>query len=362
MDAQILLSIGRTFASYVAEKEILPRLDNLFHAIDAYIGAPNNENLQRVTEGVDDVTSALDVQLVERMPRTWISIAEQLGVLDVSGYALRDRIHGVFRQNQVTFDVVRSEVKEIRKQVADLSESFNNLDNVLHSLGLSPYTLDGEEGEISYFIPRDVSELTPGDFAAECKELLFIYRTVAELVTGQVEDPTIRKISTTEPLIVITSSYAVVRGVLKLVDQILEMYKKVQEARLIKAQADKAQFEAIAAAAETQAKTAIEQGIAEIVEGLMVQHQSIEGGGRSRPELRGFVERAVNELAARLDNGYRIEADVSPATRALKTGPNAQDAESEDFRISIEAVQKRIRYVQFEGEPILNLPPPDNDE
>src|SRR5262249_13705554 len=138
----------------------------------------------QVADFLKQLTDALRAAPSNQFPPTWKQALEELGVVDLFGSALAERIEAIFSRNQITTVLAREEVNDIAERLTAFQESINQIRSAFSKLGVGAEELEPNTAELGVLIPRDFVDNTLEQFAEELEELDGIFAVFAEVATG----------------------------------------------------------------------------------------------------------------------------------------------------------------------------------
>ncbi len=293
------------------------------------------------------------------MPPTWSKLLEELDIENYVGNVLytwpRDKINesgSLLTDALTTIQKDFSTFQENRRQLTAARDALFYLSYPVTSLKMG-------EAELVLEIPRAFFDNRVENFAARLKLFDQIVSTCAEVATGKPEKILLKEISTTDPVLVALATAPTVLFVLKAVNQILDAYKKIVEIREIQARTKAVGLDSgITELVEAAAKKKIEESLEAFIASVRDEHK-IENDLAEKLKLMMF------KLAAMIDNGSRVEGWAIPHQKLLDEADEeftARTGEVNDVVKQIRSLGAELRQFSGQGEPILHLPAPKEDE
>ena len=227
---------------------------------------------------------------------------------------------------------------------------------------------DLEEGdaEVGILIPRTFVKSHFGRLGAEFKELDKIFRVFPELVTGTRPPFIVKTISTTDPIVVLTAACGVAACIAKTISWVLDSYAKVLDIRLMRQQLVALDMpDDVMQRINEEADSRMDNNIDVMVDRLLDEYPVKDKGRKN--ELRTELRQSLKKIAGRIDRGFNIEVRVNPEAlpEIDEDAEEAEDEETAQKRQDYEVIQSTARVLQYrkiEGEPILSLPEPEDDD
>lgn len=359
MNVERLHAIALAVKDDLTRTELSNQLSNLANMITNQVNAPQEPSYQTaVAAALDQLRQALGESAIESCPPTWQQTLSELGLTDLLGNQLGDRLNGIFARNQITLAVARDEVQAI---ATDLSSAVVALDQLL--AGFQYFQIGSEElapGEIevSVLIPRPAVYDQLPDLGQEFIKLQSLLAVFLELGTGSRPPLKVRAIASTDFAVYVGMAPAAAAALAKTLDWVLEAYKKLLEIRKLRqGLADQGVSEKDLGGVDDHANAHMSRSIETVAE-EMITAAAITDQARAN-ELRIELRHSLNSLANRIDHGYNI--DVRAGALPPAGGGSAEEAGSQDAQPDRAAVDQiiqtapRLRFVNRSGRPILSL-------
>jgi len=286
----------------------------------------------------------------------WKQIIEEIGLNEILGITLKNKIENIFSRNQITPTVA---LKEINQIVSEIEEKKFAIDNAIKSFNILKISSDElQEGqcELGYTIPRIAVENKLSALNKEISELNFILNHITEAVTGQKQELEIRTISSSDYLLYVVIGLKVAYVLSYIIERIINNYKRILEIKSLRNQlkskgVPEENTKGIEEYANTQMKEEIEKIAQEIV------NQNYKGTDPHRKnELINGVIISLNKIANRIDRGFNIEIRVEPIPEPKKGEQVPEDIQRNiQMIIAIKEREKTLEFTKTSGPPILQL-------
>ena len=351
MNVERLHAIILSIKSEIDSIGIVSHLAQLTAHLQNVVSQPQQPTHQtKVAAAREEINTGLTSAASNDYSPAWRQTVSELGIDDLLGLRLKERIDAIFLQNQITPQVALKKIREIEQSLNSCSEAINQMVAGFKSFGIEAEQLNPGEGEVGILVPRPYLDNRFDELAKELKELNGILTVMGEISTGEAEYFELKSISTTDPFFVLGATLGVLSTISVAVKPIISAYKEILEVRVLHAQlAEKKitseRLKGISDHAEEIMGNAIEQIKAELLE-----RYPGEDGGRKN-ELANALGPALKKLANRIDRGFNIEVRVEPLDDI--------EQESKDVQEQIKTIQSAMSEMEFmkiEGGPILNLP------
>lgn len=342
---------------------ITPSLDALLAGLQGLVNSPGDAASQ---QQLSDARTALQ-QLATAPSNIWPSsdrqLCEELGIDDLLGDQLLERIEGVLTRNEMTPAVAVAELTPMIEQVKNLHAQLNAMAAAFAHFGLGADEPRGD-AEIVLTIPRDAVHEDLKELGDEFKELWLILAPFQELVTGSRSGIPVESISSSAFGLELLAVPAFAYGVARAVNEILSVYKNVLEIREARQRLKESGVpDGALAGVDDFANQAIATRNAELARELVDElpvASTIDEGRRN--ELVIDINLSLNALANRIDKGYDIdvrapEPPPEPEDHADDEGPDlSEEGQRLEFQRQIRAISPSLRADRPIGASILALP------
>lgn len=296
----------------------------------------------------------------------WLEALDELGVTDLLGERLQGRMEEILSRNEITPSAAASELDPLVQRVEWFTQAVEKAREAFDFFAIGAEELAPGDFEIGFLIPRESVGNELEGLGREFVRLKKILGPFVELGTpGSRAEMPVRSISSSAFGTFLQSTPAVALVVASTVERLIAAYKNVLDIRLAREKLKEAgASERTLQSAADDADSAMGHQIDGIVEGLL--EEAPEGDEGRVNELRTELIFALNALSNRIDRGYNI--DVRAGALPLPEDDEAVSALTPDEkarRISAEKVrqkQSNLRYVNLDGQPILQLPEGTTDD
>jgi hypothetical protein len=359
MNAERLHAIALALREELAETEAAPLLDQLATALRQVVQEPSQPAHQ---QSVSSLRQRLDAALAAAPSNdfspAWREAVEELGVADLLGERLHERVSSIFERNEITPSAAADELAEPNQRLQGLTEALDGLIAGFDYLGIGAEELPAGEFEVGFLVPRPAVKEELGSLGREFIELKRILGPFLELTTGTRPDLRVRSIASSEFQVLLESTPATALLLATALERLISSYEKVMNIRLAHKQlresgASDETLAYVSKDAEKKMQTDIEALAEELVK--HAEHVQLERAN----ELRTEVRTALNALANRIDRGYSVEVRAGEPEDEDEAEGDEPDAETQRLREQTErvlAAQKRLSFRNPTGEPILELP------
>ena len=395
MNLERFHSILATATRDTNDSEVPTRLQELINHLEHQSNDPANPDHQRnVSQSRSGLLEALTKAPSNDYPPSWENTLRDYGLTYFLAKNVKVAVDEAFRDNDITPQSVFDSLQPVRDE---LHESLEHTDQILASferLGVETDDLLPGDVEIAYTIPRELREGSPSDLGKEFGEIEKLLKPFAEMATGETPEFEVRSISSSDFTIVLSLNSDTVIGVAgaasgvailtvkavhmvaAAVREILGIYKDIvtighMKSNLGNMDGTQEKRDTIIIALQDFFQDRIDTGIAEAADRLCDKFNKIKDKERTN-ELQNYVRTSMRKIAALIDNGYGIETRCGqlpePETEEEEGEGDEGIEGSQEIRDLREAL-KEINEIQRdqltferEGEPILSLPDPFDDE
>jgi len=285
----------------------------------------------------------------------WKQVIAEISGENLFGVELKEKIETIFSQNKITPAKALEEIKKIYINFQTFQQAIKNTLNGLKAFNIEAEELKPGECEFGYLIPRNFVENKLSSLKDEIAELSFILNHITEAVTGEKEEFKVKTISSSDFLLYIIIGLQVADILSKAIERILNHYKQILEIKVLRNQlSDKGVPKKETSGIEKFANGIMETEIDKITEEIINNYPGQEG---RKNELKNGVRIALNKLANRIDNGFKVEIRVKPLpTPEDENNIDKTLKEKIDLVGKIKESAKNIDYVETGGKAILKLP------
>ena len=316
-------------------------------------------------------------------PPSWKNILQGYGLSYYLAENVLAAVNKAFAGNDITPQAVYETLRLVHSEFVELHEVTGRILVGFDKLDVETEYLEEGDVEIAYTVPRELYEGSPSKLGKEFREIELLLKPFAEMAMGHAQEFKVRSISSSDFMIVlgvagvsILGAAKVVRLIAAAVLDIIVAYKNVVEIRLMKsklADIDGAsdQRDAATAALEALVQAKIDTGMAGAAGRLFEKFNAIKDEGRAN-EIRNHVELNMKKIAARIDHGFEIETRMGELPEPKLEGElgegegdgvDGQGIERlREVLETISAAHREQLTFEREGEPILSLPDPSDDE
>jgi hypothetical protein len=358
MNAERLNAIALALRDELADTEAAALLDQLVMTLRQVVQEPSQPSHQ---QSASSLRQRLDAGLAAAPSNdfspAWREAVEELGVADLLGERLRERVNSIFERNEITPSAAADDLTKLNERMQGLTEALDNLVAAFDFLVIGAEELSAGEFEVGFLVPRPAVKEELGTLGKEFIELKGILNPFLELTTGGRPDLRVRSIASSDFQVLLDSAPATALLLATALERLISSYEKVVNIRLAYKQLrESGASEETLASVKNDAEARMETDTEALAEELVRQadHVQEERANELRTELRN----ALNALANRIDRGYSVEVRAGEAEEPDEDGEEP-DAEAQRLREQTErvlAAQKRLSFRNPTGEPILRLP------
>jgi hypothetical protein len=330
------------------------RLSNYVSQFATLAAQPNNQNTQQqVSNYFHEMEAAFLDFIRDLTPSQQVQISE----IGADNYFSMYVVHWIAKEiseNPLTPAILVEKFERFSSERNAFVQSLNSLDSAFKSFGLVQEGQPNPPGalELSVLIPRQLFENRLRSFAKELRVLDRIVRVFSEFATGEIEEPEITQLSTSDPLITLMKlSPLTLLAIAKTIDWLLAKWKEVEDIRKVRAETAKLGLEAPLQAFDK----AIEDKISQAVD---LRTKELLSSSKMTPsrtnELTGELKWAIESLNARLERGLRVDVRILAS-------PVPSDEKIEELYRDIDTLGKRLTRLELidAEHPVLQLPSAD---
>lgn len=342
-------------------------ISSLAVALQNQVKTPNPNFQAEITSLRQKIEEATSKSVTNNYSPSRISELAELKLDKFFGNSLAAWLKEIFERNQITFDIAQKEVAFIQDRLAQIQNSLKNLVGSLKFLGFGTEKLKPNEYEIAILIPRRAVDNDLGEFGRELNRLDRIFGTFCEVVTGSREHFRIRAIASSELSVFLDSIPAVAAFVALAIERAVKLYETILNIRRLRQQL-------VIGETPQHITDELQKYIEEkIKEGMQDQAAAIENEyfakieKNRQNELRKMLVDALDEIAARIDEGYgfdvRGEPEPEPKDSAAENDQSKLERRERDRIYEIvAAARQQIKLFKPEGDPVLRISRQRRDE
>lgn len=368
MNVTQLFLISSYIRKDIDNTAIISKVDALIAALANQISTPNEQNNILVSQARAVVDEAINLSEFDRIPRTWRKNLEELGLSELLGYALSEKIADIFQRNQITIVDAKNALQAIRKRIFEFGEHSKKLEASLSYLGFAPDALAPDEAVLSVVIPRLAIQSDLSRLSQDLKKIGGDISFLSEMA-GEGRPPvTIKTISTTDPLFILTIGVTTLLLLLTVVEKIQSVIESTYKLRKLKAEAQQTKADAaVIDLLNKQIEREINEGLIDVEKFLFERYAS--GDKRREKELKIESKKVLVDIARWLDNGYQFDGDAGDVLEAAGSEGETTNEPEVSKRIDVRRKQvgelreisQKIRYRELPEEAVLHLPPSSDE-
>ena len=215
-----------------ANTEVPQLMDQLMTHLNAWGGNPADVN-------ASNQVAALREQLRERLNKSrtndfsdaWRLALEELGLWDLTGNRLLERIEEIFRRHEITPSTAAEEIAAINAEVQAANAAVQRLASALDELGIGAEELAPGEFEVGFLIPREAVDNELEQLGEEFEKLDAILVPFMELTGEGRPDLQVRSISSSDFMVFLLAAPGLALTMAKVVESLLASYEKIRGIR-----------------------------------------------------------------------------------------------------------------------------------
>ncbi len=244
------------------------------------------------------------------------------------------------------------------------SEYLQNFEKIIQGfdyVGITPNGLAPGEAELGFLIPRTIFENLVQGFSTELKVIDRVIGIFSEVVTGKRTAPELRQLSTTDPMVVVTTVATVAVAIGGTITWILDTQERNLRVRQLKEEAKKTGHpEEGLRLFDQQISEQFQQALSKKVDELIGESKVGKSDGR-REELSNGLRWAIDSILARIERGMTVEIRFLPPTVPDndKDASTDEDDELREVFDKLAEIRDALTFPPVETEPTRHLPPPE---
>jgi hypothetical protein len=354
LNVERLHAIVAALSHELESTQVAPMLDRLTAGLQNMVNQPQTPQPQQdVSSALSELRSTLPDVPSESFTPSWQQTLEEMGVNDLFGSALLQRIDRVIETNQMTPAVALEELQPYATRLREISQNLTQMLASFEYFDMGTEELAPGEVELSVLIPRDAVDNGLPDLGHEFVQLQALLGPFLEVSTGSRPSLKVRSIASSDFGVFLDLPLEAAAVVAASLAYLVARYKDLLEIRRLKQELadhdvpDRV-LQGISDHADTYIKEAIAIEVARLTEGL-------DRNGREN-ELRMELGRSLTQIALRIDRGYNIDIRVEPNEHADSDGEDlGEDPDAAEAVLIIQSAAPNLKFIRSSGRPILSL-------
>jgi len=232
VNAERLHAVALALQKDLGGTELPTLMEQLASALASAVQEPTNPTYQEQVGTVrEEVVSRLRASRTNEFPDSWWLVLSELGVEDLIGTNLLEKIEEIFARNEITLSTASAEIAEINTRVQELWASLNQLVAAFEAFSIGTEDLGPGEFEIGFLIPRDAVDNELEQLGEEFTKLDSILGPFAELNGENRPDLYVRSIASSEFQVFLAALPDLALTIAKVVESLLTSYEKIRNMR-----------------------------------------------------------------------------------------------------------------------------------
>jgi len=355
MNAERLHAIAIAVIDDINTTNSVGVLGNLVQSLQNQVNQPQAPQFQnQVSKHLNTLSNVLAESKSNNFSPAWKELLKKLGVHDLLGNTLLDRIHEIFERNQITPATALQELTELQNQLSNYKTSFEQVIASFSNLKIGSEKIEKGHCEVGVLIPRPAVSNKLKEFSNDLDKLDKLFGVFSELTTYERPGFKINSVSSTDFNIMLATIPVTAASIAFALDKILSVYKRMLEIKKLHGELKKQGFtDKELQPIKKRADLAIIEAAKDLAPELLTKYYKKKDEAR-RNELCNELEKALIEIAKRIDKGYNVEIRVPTA--------DSEEISKDANMNTIISVLKNLEFIKLEGEPILSIPETTNEE
>jgi hypothetical protein len=178
MNTERLHAIAIAVIDDINTTNLLVTLGNLVKSLQNQINQPQEPKFQnQVSQHFKDLSDTLVKSKINNFSPAWKELLKELGVYDLLGNTLFDRIQEIFERNQIIPATVLKELTELHKQLSNYKTSFEGVISSFQTLKIGSEKLEKGQCEVGVLIPRAAVSNKLKEFSTDLDKLDNLFGT-----------------------------------------------------------------------------------------------------------------------------------------------------------------------------------------
>lgn len=352
MNAERLHAIVRAVRNDLATTASVQTLQSLRDALQNQVNQPQQANFQQQVSSLrTSLLSSLDSAPSNSFSPTWREAISELGLADLLGSRLGERIDEIFSRNQITPSVAHREIQALFDQLTLAGQMLERIELGFSHFKISAEELNPGECEVGVLVPRAAVKNNLKALGLEFAELSEILGVFSEIGSGERPDLEVREISSSDFNVFLESSVKVAACIAVAVERIVALYKQLLEIKKLRGDLkNQGVSEGNLKGVEEHANSLMSKGIETAAKEIVLNFYEGKELTR-RNELEIELKRSMNKIANRIDRGFNVSVRIEPPP------PTEADApKTVEYVASIRSAERSLQFLKTDGPPVLSLP------
>jgi len=349
MNTERMKTILEQIGNELDTTNIIERLRGLENSLQQEARQPGVASAEtQVKSQIEELLAALQRAPSSEQGDVWRHCVQELELRDALAGSIEERVRTIIGKNQLAPAVAAGEIAALRESLTETRRIIGQTVESLAHFGVREAPIPAEMAEVGILIPKAAVSNTLHEFGTEAADLGQIINSIAEAVTGSVQNTQIKAISSSEILISLWVDCSVAKALAKILSNLMKSYNDVLEVREYREKLkERGLTTQQLSGLDEYARSEMGKIIDEQVEDILGQSGKKEAGPN---EPRSIFKIALWGLAKRLDTGYNF--DVRQSNAAESDGNELQRDAAETIR----NIRKHLQFGKAGGERLLELP------
>lgn len=352
MNAETIHKLANQISKEADNFQLINTLNQINTSLQNMIQQPQHgQHQQTLVKNLKTFYDGCEKSLVNTLSPAWYQILVELNIDHLFGLNIKKRIENIINSNTITPQNAKNQLQPIVNEFTKVLNGFKALANGAKAINIGLDELNENEYEIGVMIPRIQINNSLDGLEQEIKEMKFILNIFTELAIGSKETIELKSLSTTNPLITVSTKLAIVLMFTQSVSFLIDNYKTILEIRVLHSQLkEKGMPEEELNPIESHCEKTMSNAIEELVIKLDKETNTIDDKKRKKEVLNG-LRFSLNKIANRIDRGFNYEVRMP---NEHKEDSNKEDSkENSNFNLS-EKIQN-LQFLKTDGQPVLKL-------
>ncbi|MCL6272540.1 hypothetical protein M3P19_00885 [Muricauda sp. 2012CJ35-5] len=320
------------------------------------VNQPNQPTHQsNLAKSLKDLYKSLENSAYNTYPPGWKAVITQISQGTNLGIELKNEIENVITSNKIVPTIAHEQIKTIYNNLSRFMTGIGSTLTGLEILGIENEELDDGQCELGYSIPREYVDNKLSALKKEINELNFILDHITEAILGEKLEYKVKTISSSDFILYVIIGLQVADVLSKALERMLTHYKTILEIRELRNKLnEKGVPESKTKSVESHVNGMMVEEIRAIAKDVIEEHY--EEKNPRKNELENGLIIALNKLANRIDQGFKVEVRVQSLPEPEEEEETNNEYEKTKAIIdSIKAHAQNIDFIETKGESILKL-------
>jgi len=345
MDTSKLYHVTLTIKQEIDEFQLPTLLANLVSHLQQSITQPNEQTSTQFKNTLEEFRKSTGACRSNDFTIAEKKILQEISGDDLTGIGLYKAVEAILTENIITPGEALGGLQKMQSELKEFTKHITNIDSALIGFRIEPDKLSENECELTYILPEDCIGGSLISISEEMQRINSFLMTIQEILQQDLKSPAIRKLSTSNFQVFLTSTPAIIFFSVTILERLVALIKKIAETQKIYKDM---KVQQLPASITEPLKKHIEQTISvemsKLAEKLVKDNYKTKDDGRKN-ELVTKLHSDLKFLIERIDNGAVLEANMREPEEPIK--PKTDEAGSDRrYETAQKEYQERMKMLE----------------